>query len=255
MKTGLLSVTFRKLSPEQIVQLCREAQLESIEWGGDIHVPPGDEGRAVEVGAITREAGLSVAAYGSYYRLGVSESIGLTFSSVLKTAATLGSPSIRVWAGNRNGADADEAWRNVVAADALRCADLAAAEGILLAYEFHSGTLTDTAESAVALLEATSHPFIRTLWQPPVGHSLEKCVEGLRRVNPWVLNVHAFHWWPDSSTRLPLREGADRWAAYVQELRAGGRDPGILLEFVRGDDPAALADDAAALREILNQGS
>ena len=32
--------------------------MEGIEWGGDVHVPPGDEARARDVAALTREAGL-----------------------------------------------------------------------------------------------------------------------------------------------------------------------------------------------------
>ena len=40
--TGLTSVTFRKLDPLQVIQLTKSAGLQSIEWGGDIHVPAGD---------------------------------------------------------------------------------------------------------------------------------------------------------------------------------------------------------------------
>jgi hypothetical protein len=39
---GLVSVTFRKLAPAAIVELAVKAQLRSIEWGGDVHVPHGD---------------------------------------------------------------------------------------------------------------------------------------------------------------------------------------------------------------------
>jgi len=252
MRAGLLSVTFRKLPAEEIVELCRQSHLETIEWGGDVHVPHGDLVRAAEIGSLTRDAGLSVSAYGSYYRLNVSEAKGLTFLSVLDTATALGAPTIRVWAGDRNSAEADDTWRNAVESDALRCADLAGARGITVAFEFHSGTLTDSPDSACELLKATEHPFVRTFWQPPVGHSVESCLEGLRIIMPWILNVHAFHWWPDSSTRLPLRAGAEHWRAYLKELRAAGHDPDVLLEFVRDDSPAALRDDAEALLEILN---
>ncbi len=41
-RAGLVSVTFRQLSPEEIVRVAREAGLTVIEWGGDVHVPPGD---------------------------------------------------------------------------------------------------------------------------------------------------------------------------------------------------------------------
>jgi hypothetical protein len=50
-----------------------------------------------------------------------------------------------------------------------------------------------------------------------------------------------------------LRTGKDRWTAYVSELRSLGLTPNILLEFVVGDSPEALTDDALFLNEILNE--
>jgi hypothetical protein len=50
-----------------------------------------------------------------------------------------------------------------------------------------------------------------------------------------------------------LRAGKDRWTAYVSELRALGVDANILLEFVAGDSPEALTDDAAFLNEMLRE--
>jgi sugar phosphate isomerase/epimerase len=200
---------------------------------------------------LTRDHGLNIAAYGSYYRLAASPTEGLHFPAVLASAVALETKTIRVWAGNRGSADADSGWRQEVAEDALRCADLAAQEGITLCYEFHGGTLTDTLESACDLLTATAHPFIKTLWQPPHGRPLEECISGLRTLAPRLQHVHAFHWWPDPSHRLAFRDGKDRWAAYISELRVLGLSPSILLEFVAGDSPEALTDDALFLHEIL----
>jgi hypothetical protein len=55
----------------------------------------------------TLEAGLQIAAYGSYYRLGTGQ---LPFQSVLETAISLGAPTIRVWAGTVGSRDADSAF-------------------------------------------------------------------------------------------------------------------------------------------------
>ena len=249
MNPGLVSVTFRQLSPESIVEICVKSGLQAIEWGGDIHVPPGDVRVASHVGEITCAAGLSITAYGSYYRL--SASGGSPFEEVLAAAEALGAPAIRVWAGNRGSAGTDAAGRKAVAEDALRCADLAGARGISICYEFHDGTLTDTTESAVALLAETEHPFIRSLWQPPHGKLLEECLASLRAMLPRLHHVHVFHWWPDSGHRHALADGRERWEAYVAELSSCPEDADLLLEFVRNDDPLILAEDAQTLREIL----
>ena len=249
MKPGLVSVTFRQLAPESIVDLCVKSGLRTIEWGGDIHVPPGDAGGASRVGEMTCAAGLSVAAYGSYYRLSVPDAS--SFKGVLAAAVALGAPAIRVWAGNRGSADTDAAGRKAVAEDALRCADLAGARGISICYEFHDGTLTDTTESALALLSETEHPFVRNLWQPPHGKTPEQCLASLRAMMPRLHHVHVFHWWPDPGCRHALADGRGRWEAYVAELRASSKDADLLLEFVRQDDPLVLAEDAQTLRDIL----
>lgn len=40
MRTGLVSSTFRKLTPAEVVRRAAQAGLQGIEWGGDIQVPP-----------------------------------------------------------------------------------------------------------------------------------------------------------------------------------------------------------------------
>ena len=67
---GLVSITYRQLTPEQIIVLCRDNNLSAIEWGGDIHVPHGDLDTAAQVAEMTRTAGLSMPAYGTYYKAG-----------------------------------------------------------------------------------------------------------------------------------------------------------------------------------------
>lgn len=69
-RAGLVTVTFRQLSPEKIVETAKLAGLEVLERGGDVHVPAGDTRRAREVAVLTQEAGLQTVGYGSYYRVG-----------------------------------------------------------------------------------------------------------------------------------------------------------------------------------------
>ena len=37
---GLVSVSFRGLSPEEIIRIAKDAGLSRIEWGSDVHAPP-----------------------------------------------------------------------------------------------------------------------------------------------------------------------------------------------------------------------
>jgi 3-dehydroshikimate dehydratase len=251
---GLVSVTFRGLPPREIIALAERARLAGIEWGGDIHVPHGDLARAREVGAMTREAGLEVAAYGSYYKVGESEAAGLSFARVLETAQALGAPLIRVWAGNRGSADANAAYRRQVADEACRIAAESAVAGVGVAFEFHCGTLTDTAESAEHLLAATADAGLRGYWQPPVGWPQAELLASLNRLKPHLANLHVYHWL-DSGERRPLTEGASPWLAYLRAAApiAGGGPRWAMLEFVRDDSPAQMLEDAAVLVRLISQ--
>ena len=249
--TGLVSITFRQLLPAQIIALVQQAGLTGIEWGGDIHVPHGDFVRAREVRQRTLDAGLTVAAYGSYYKLNKSEADGLRFESVLETAVALGAPTIRVWAGALGSAQADAASRAAVVADAQRIAGLAQAAGVTVSSEYHARSLTDTNTSAQTFLTEIQHPNFFTFWQPHNGAPVETNLTGLRAILPRLTQVHCFHWLPPEHERRPLAEGADVWRQYFAVVKASGRDHCALLEFVAGDEPANFLRDAVTLRQLV----
>jgi sugar phosphate isomerase/epimerase len=246
IRAGLVSVTFRRLDPAEVVELVHRAELDAIEWGGDVHVPHGDLSAAEVVGTMTRDAGVDVAAYGSYYRVGVSPDEGLPFEPVLESA-----PMIRVWPGQVASREADAGYRRRVVDDSRRIAALAADAGLSVSYEYHANSLTDTADSALRLLTEVDRPRVHTLWQPPVGADTETCLRELRAVLPWLTNVHVFHVWPAVTDRHPLAAGQDRWRRYLSLLASSGRDHTALLEFVQDSDPAAFLEDAATLRSWL----
>ncbi len=248
IRTGLVSITFRQLAPREIVDLVAAAGLEGIEWGGDVHVPHGEVGLAGDVGRMTRQAGLDVAAYGSYYRAGEQTE---SFEPVLDAAVALEAPLIRVWAGHRASAEADDAFRAAVVEDSRRIADLAAGAGVRIAYEYHGRSLTDTNDSAVALLRDVAHENVRCYWQAPRALMTAECLDGLDAITPWLSNVHVFSWHPETGDRLPLAAGEQWWAEYLPRIASVVGDRWALLEFVRDNDPQNFPADAQTLRQWL----
>jgi len=273
---GLVSVTFRKLGFTEIIRLVRQAGLRAIEWGGDVHVPHGDLARAREVSRQTRAAGLTVAAYGSYYRAAHSEALPaesrVDFARVLETAVTLCAPVIRVWAGVEGSARASADMRRRVADDLMRIAALAAQAGVHVATEFHGGTLTDTNESARALLlEEAAHPNLYSYWQTPVGMSDEDCLAGLSLIGPKLSHLHVFNWVWGASGEIeahPLGEGEGpaRWRQFFAAAAASistkpqstaadtvANPIAAMLEFVPGGSPESLLNEARTLTTLLGE--
>ena len=249
LHTGLLSITFRQLSANRIVDLTVDAGLDSIEWGGDVHVPHGNLTTARLVQCMTVDSGLFVSAYGSYYRLAEAESP--PFDAVLDTAETLGASHLRVWAGKRGSKDADADYRKAVIDDARRIVELAASRSIIISIEYHNNTLTDTLDSTLDLLSAVDHPNFRTYWQPPHTPDLDAKKHGLTTLLPSVTNVHVFHWHPDTQDRFPLADGESDWKDYIDILRTSDNDHVLSLEFVRHDDKAQFKADAKTFKSWM----
>jgi len=264
---GLCSVTLRAHEPAQVVAAAAAAGLEVIEWGGDVHVPVGDEARAREVRARTEDAGLGVCSYGSYYgrvaasgddagsgdsAAGRDSAASGDFGAVLATAVALGAPRIRVWAGQQGSAQSTPSTRAGVVEQLRAAVDRAGSAGIEVATEYHPNTLTDTAASTRALLDEVG-PGLTTYWQPPVGTPDGESLATLHAVLEHMVTVHVFSWWPGRE-RLSLEARADLWRQVCELVAADARRPTIpmLLEFVQDDEPSAVLRDASTLRDLID---
>ncbi|WP_157041597.1 sugar phosphate isomerase/epimerase family protein [Nitriliruptor alkaliphilus] len=246
LRPGLCSVTLRHSSPDRVIRLAAAAGLHGVEWGADVHAPPG--GELADLAARTRAAGLAVCSYGTYWRA-TPEDPG---HDVLAAARALGCRRLRVWAGTTGSADASTGDRAAVAGRVQQLADLTAEDGLELAFEHHDGTLADTVPSTLDLLAAVDRPNVGTYWQPRVGDPTESALAGLADLLPHVRAVHVFSWWP-ALERLRLEERSELWTSAIELLASTGRPLDLLLEFLPGDDETLLSGEADRLRTWIAQ--
>jgi 3-dehydroshikimate dehydratase len=244
---GLCSVTLRDKTIGEVVEIAAGAGLAGIEWGTDVHIR--DEASAEEARTATRAAGLEVLSLGSYYRVGSGADNGAGFEDVAELAVRLGAPRIRVWAGGQGSADADSSVWTAVVQDAQRIAGVAADRGVDVAFEYHGGTLTDTPDTTLKLLEQVGRDNVRTYWQPAVGLSDQAALASLRRVLQYVTGVHCFSWWPEKH-RLALSGRKQLWQSAADILREAGQPFDLMLEFVADDLPENVGHDADFLNHI-----
>lgn len=245
LKTGLVTISFRSLTPKKILSLAVETGLETLEWGGDVHVPPNDLNHARMVAQWTEQAGLTTAAYGSYYRLGTSSDPEKEFRAVVETASILKAPIIRIWGGGKGSADLTPSeWEALVAEGRLITA-MAAEKGITLSLECHHGTLTDDYRSSLRYLKEV--PGMTMYWQPNQFLSEEENKKAASALASVTTNIHVFHW--DAAHRYPLSQGESIWQEYLVPFT--GKDHALLLEFMHDDAPSSLQEAADTLRRIL----
>ena len=249
-KTGIVSVTFREKSIDEIIRLCAENGLSGIEVGSDIHAPCGNIEECLRIGRLARENGVEVVSYGSYYKLGQ----GGDMEMHIKCAKALGARNVRVWAGVKGSLDTTEDEREAVTKEAVRFASLAEHAGMTVSLEYHVRTLTDSWESALRLVYDVNSPALKLYWQPNQYKSDEYNLLSLKKVLPYVTNIHVFAWTaPEGEVvRHPLSEHGDIWKRYLDILSSDGCDRYLLLEFVMDDSVTQLVSDAEFLNRLAD---
>ena len=244
---GLVSVTFRQLTPRQILDVCNRAGLTAIEWGGDVHVPPSDEKNARQVARMSADAGVKICSYGSYYRAGQPLP---ELEKCLDAANALGTPVIRIWAGQKGSREFSDDERKYMTEQLHQANALAKSRNVTLATEFHPNTLTDDLESIRALREEL--PELHMYWQPRWDWADNERLQGLALVGDILTHMHIFTWRYEKGKNipLPLVRGEAFWKKVFAQPRENCH---ALFEFVENNDPEALVRDAAALHRWLSE--
>lgn len=238
---GLVSISFRTESVETILKAAKEAGLSCIEWGSDVHAPCTDPERLQQIADLQTRYGISCCSYGTYFRLGVTALEELP--AYIQAAKTLDTNILRLWAGKKSPWDFTEEEKETLFADSRAAACLAEKAGVKLCLECHMKTYTETAESALELLQAVNSPAFQMYWQPNQNRTLEENVENATRLKDYVNHIHVFQW--EGKARYPLQEGIAQWKTYLQQLTG---DHALLLEFMPDDSLASLSAEANALR-------
>ncbi|GEM03074.1 xylose isomerase [Halolactibacillus miurensis] len=245
MELGLCSITFRQHTPKDIIVLAKDQQLQAIEWGGDIHVPPGNLTRAKEIGDLTRAHGLRVSSYGSYYHAGTEED----FDAVLETALALETSHIRIWAGRMDKSKtpktySEETFQHIVQ-DIIRCAIEAKKHAITLHLEYHAFTYTDSGQAALKLIQAVNQPNVKLYWQPLGSFTKEQQVLDLNMLQSYISHIHVFQW-DETFNRYPLDTGESTWLDYIRVLEQS-QSHLYLMEFVKNDNINQFNQDVQTL--------
>lgn len=256
MKTGLVSVTFRKLGIKEIIRLASENGLKYIEWGSEPHVPMGNVRLARKVKRLMHGSGIKCESYGSYY--GVTYSEGqhkpLMFKKVCKTAIALGAKTVRIWAGWPSCGDIDAEGERRAVIHTQEIADIAKKYGLTLSFECHWGTITEHYERAIDFLKRINRDNVKIYWQPNPKNEREYDKKALCALLPYVTNVHVCNhrFINDEFTKTSLNDAYDEWLEYIK-LLGDSEDRVFMLEFMPDGEPTSLPTEAKALNKMTSE--
>ena len=241
---GLVSVSFRKHTPEEILAAVKSAGLSCIEWGSDIHAPCKDTDRLQKIAALQKEYGITCSSYGTYFRLGVTPLSEL--ADYIAAAGILGTSILRLWGGTKKGADMSPGELEDFTDTCRKAAAMAEEAGVILCLECHMLSITETPDYAVALMEAVNSPAFRMYWQPFQWLDTEGSLSVAKAYAPYAEHIHVFNW--HGSAKYPLADGAEDWKRYLTVFTTPRT---LLLEFMPDDRIESLPTEARALRAII----
>ena len=243
-RLGLASVSFRNNTQREILEAMRGAGLTHIEWGSDLHAPHKSLTMLAELAEMQKQYGIVCSSYGTYFRLGENSSEDLL--DYIKAAKLLGTRVLRVWAGRRCGAvlTLPETEKFMHACE--DAAEIAEAENVKICLECHLNTFTERLEDTLMLMDNVGTKHFGMYWQPLENLSREENLNYLKKIEPYVENLHVLNC--DRYGRHPLSDAVEDWRIYISAL---SRPRTMLLEFMPDDLLTTLPREAEALKKII----
>lgn len=241
---GLVSVSFRKHSPKEILEATKAAGLSRVEWGSDVHAPCNDKNRLLEIADLQSRYGIRCSSYGTYFRL--TETPIEELEQYVAAAKILGTDILRLWCGRKSGADMSPEERNALLSVCRQAAKIAAANKVTLCMECHRKTFTENPDDAVWLMQAVNSPHFRMYWQPFQWQTATENLENAKKIAPYAKHIHVFHWKGDQ--KFPLAQGGPEWQSYLKQFPTPRT---LLLEFMPNGGMDELCTEADALRTII----
>lgn len=240
---GLVSISFRSLSPEEIIREVKNAGLSCIEWGSDIHAPCDDTEKLKRIASLQNQYGISCCSYGTYFRLGVNDTEEL--QKYIDAAKILGTDVLRLWCGDKSTGEYSEDEEKHLFGECKKASEIAEKNGVTLCLECHNGTYTELKEGAIKLMKEINSPALRMYWQPNQFTSSDENKRYARLLSSFTKNIHVFNW--TSTDRFPLSQAVSLWKEYLTYFN---KNQTLLLEFMPDDSIDSLITEAESLRKI-----
>ena len=243
---GLVSVSFRTHTPQEIIKAAVGASLSCIEWGSDVHAPCDDIENLKQIAKLQKDYGISCSSYGTYFRLGETPTQEL--AKYIEAAKILGTDVIRVWCGTKNGADMTCKEKEDLLADCREAAHMAEEHGVTLCLECHIQTFTEHLSDAIWLMEQINSECFGMYWQPHQTKSVHDNLCYAQAIAPYTRHIHVFQW--KGEERFSLNDGIDEWRGYLDKFTSPRT---LLLEFMPDNRIESLPTEADALRIIIGE--
>lgn len=242
-RLGLVSVSFRKNTPEEILKAVNDAGLSCIEWGSDIHAPCKETETLKQIAELQKEYGIECSSYGTYFRFLESDISEL--EDYISAAKILGTNILRLWCGTKNGKNMTDNEREELMSQCRQAAEIAEQRNVTLCMECHRKTFTEYPVDTLELMEKVNSRHFRMYWQPFQWLDPTDSMQIAKAIASYTEHIHVFNWHGDK--KLPLIDAVDEWREY---LSAFDTPRTLLLEFMPDGRIETLQNEVEALKII-----
>ncbi len=243
-KCGLVSISFRKYTPQEIISAVKNCGLQCIEWGSDIHAPRNDIEKLNEIVKLQNKYGIYCSSYGTYFHLGQDDLSEL--NEYIAAAKILGTKIIRLFCGDKAAEEYSETEKKEFLKECKKAAKIAEEHDVIFCMECHNWSYTQTIEGALYLMEEISSPNFRMYWQLNQFVSEEENIRYSKLISKYSEHIHVFNW--KGRERHSLLEGKEMWNSYLNNFE---KNKTLLLEFMPDDKIESLKQESDALFEIV----
>lgn len=240
---GLVSISFRDKTPEEIVAAMQKCQLSNIEWGSDVHAPIYDVNKLKKISLLCKNNNINISSYGSYFRVGKNNPQEL--QEYINAAKLLGTRIIRIWCGTKGYKQYSNKELDGIISECKEIAAVAKKNGVTVCMECHNETGTDCAEGALTLMKEVDCESFRMYWQPNQYKTVEENIKYAELIAPYTKIIHVFNW--SGNEKYPLGGAIGIWREYLNFF---SKDIPLLLEFMPDGKIESLEQEAKSLYYI-----
>ena len=239
---GLCSVTFRKKSAAQVIEIAKKAGIEYIEWGGDVHVTNIEEARLVK--SVCDNEGIKISSYGSYFNcIDYDEK---KWIQVCEIAKKMNAASVRVWLGRKNSeVTSDDEYQRLAENTGKMC-DIAKKYGLIVCPECHDNTFNNNTDAFLKIAAEMKKDNFKTYFQSRYFR-MEYDLDRIDRTFDYIKDVHVSYrdLKREQRFRKKDRNYLDTLLKKLESKNFGGI---VMVEFVSRDSEAVFMRDAAKLK-------
>ena len=242
-RLGLCSVTFRKKSAAEVIEIAKRAGVEYIEWGGDIHVTSREDARLVK--SVCDNENIKISSYGSYFNcIDYDER---KWTEVCEIAQRLGAPCVRVWLGRKNSEVTNEKEYRKLCENTGKMCDIAKKYSLVVSPECHDNTFNNNTDAFLKIAGELKRDNFSTYFQSRYFR-MEYDLDRIDRTFDYIRDVHVSYrdLKREQRFRKKDRNYLDTLLKKLGEKNFSGI---VMVEFVSRDSERVFLKDIARLKK------